>query len=330
MKVVLQIVKYGEFLSSRPEGREAALAAWAYHENLRDSSKIELDFTDVLVLTPSWLSEFVLTLRAYGSLQISYGHHGNLSVQQSVKTVIEDTEKSKVHPWRLCPAGEHAVKTHPLRTPPSESHPDGGLTSRHIHCARNPSGKDQLYPLEIKEIAAAHFSGVSKRPCPKTLSFSNGSKFDESISGWVQYWNDVLHADDPLDPDLVKALIASESGFEPNRLNKKADSNSARGLMQITNDTRKILADESGELKNHFVTATKAELNDPDVNVCAGVRWLFRKKDLASLRLKRAATWIEAAEEYKGDLKGILGKKAGAQGEVNTFLRYLEKVQRCE
>jgi len=42
--------------------------------------------------------------------------------------------------------------------------------------------------------------------------------------------------------DFVKALIASESGFDPKILANKKNKNSARGLMQITNQTRKILA----------------------------------------------------------------------------------------
>jgi len=50
-----------------------------------------------------------------------------------------------------------------------------------------------------------------------------------------------MNPDVPLDPNLVKALIASESGFEPTQLANKKNSNSARGLMQVTNDSRKLL-----------------------------------------------------------------------------------------
>ena len=45
-------------------------------------------------------------------------------------------------------------------------------------------------------------------------------------------------------------------------LNKK-NLNSARGLMQITNKTRKILGNENGELKDYFLTLTREDLNDP-------------------------------------------------------------------
>jgi len=48
------------------------------------------------------------------------------------------------------------------------------------------------------------------------------------------------------------------------------------------------------DLKNHFVDINKANYLDPSANICAGVRWLFRKKSTAGSRLRRDATWTEA------------------------------------
>lgn len=127
----------------------------------------------------------------------------------------------------------------------------------------------------------------------------------------------------------ISTKIASESGFDPEKLYNKKDSNSARGLMQITNDARKLLDDET-ELKDHYLTVTKKDLNNPGVNICAGVRWLFRKREIASIvRLKRQATWVEAAEEYKGDLKGVLNKDPRFEKDIAPFLKYLKEVQKC-
>lgn len=56
----------------------------------------------------------------------------------------------------------------------------------------------------------------------------------------------IFNLDDPLDPNLVKALIATESGF---RIDPKTNK-IARGIMQVRNTTRKYLADIKGELKN--------------------------------------------------------------------------------
>jgi len=233
-----------------------------------------------------------------------------------------------VHPWRVCPYGEHWVRTHPLHVPPSETRPEGSVTTRHEHCASNPSGKDQLYPEEIQEIANQNFSNLKSKPCPIDLGYhQKGDRYDDLIAGWVQYWNDVIKPDDPLDPNLVKALIATESGFDPNQLANKKDSNSARGLMQITNATRKILGDEKGELKDHFLTVTKNELNDPAVNICAGVRWLFHKKTLLSSKLGRSATWLETIGSYKGTAKTT---KERAKKLMEKFMGKYEELQKCE
>lgn len=101
--------------------------------------------------------------------------------------------------------------------------------------------------------------------------------------------------------------------------------------MQITNESRKFLGGDGDELTDHFVTVTKEELNYPSVNICAGIRWLFRKQEIASrTRLKRNASWIEASEEYKGDLKGILNGNAKSKRDVEPFLKYLLQVDKCE
>jgi hypothetical protein len=234
-----------------------------------------------------------------------------------------------VHSWRVCPYGQHQVVEHSRHNPASKMHPDGSISSVSWHCAHNPSGKDQLYPDEIREIATQHFANLKTKPCPLDLAFPNGSKYDDLIAGWVQYWNEVLKPTEPLNPNLVKALIASESGFEPTKLNKKKNANGARGLMQITNTSRKLL-DDSKELKDHYLTLTKKDLDDPSVNICAGVRWLFRKREIASVvRLKRQATWVEAAKEYKGDLEGVLNKDPASEDDVAPFLEYLKKVEKC-
>jgi len=233
-----------------------------------------------------------------------------------------------MHPWRMCPYGEHWVKTHPLQIPPSEKNPDGSVTTRHEHCAHNPSGKDELFQEEIGQITDQHFSNLKNKPCPLPSKFgAQGSMYDDLIAGWVQYWNDVLKPDVPLDSNLVKALIASESGFDPRALAKPKKSNGARGLMQITNETRKILGGYHGDLKDHLIAVSKEELYDPSTNICAGVRWLFEKRRQASAHFKRPATWIETVWEYKA-IK-LAKTKNDAEGIKNTFNRFFEEFQKC-
>ncbi|MDP1614811.1 MAG: hypothetical protein Q8L68_03350, partial [Methylococcales bacterium] len=73
----------------------------------------------------------------------------------------------------------------------------------------------------------------------------------------------------------------------------------ARGLLQLTEETLHILNDHKGELSNYLVFIKARDLFDPSVNICVGVRWLFRKQITASHRLGRKATWDEAVIEYK-------------------------------
>ena len=133
-----------------------------------------------------------------------------------------EVNKEKIHPWRLCPVGEHWVCTHKMRVRPSKEHPKGYETIRKAHCAHNPSGKDILYPAEIKEIAEQNFANIEPKPCSLELSFGkNGSKYDDLIAGWTKYWNDIFTPQVPLNTNVVKALIASESMFDPKILANK-------------------------------------------------------------------------------------------------------------
>jgi hypothetical protein len=96
--------------------------------------------------------------------------------------------------------------------------------------------------------------------------------------------------------------------------------------MQITNDTRKILGDENGELKDHYLTLTREDVDDPSNNICAGIRWLFRKQAIASSRLKRTATWEEAVAEFKG---ARTATKARASVLMKRFNEKLEDLKQC-
>ncbi|MCR4314313.1 MAG: STAS-like domain-containing protein [Candidatus Uhrbacteria bacterium] len=86
----LQMEKFGTVLISRPAGREAALAALAYSIPKEGDEPIELDFTSVNVLTPSWTDEFLQTLEAQiGRNRINIIEGTNPSVQMTMKTLRE-------------------------------------------------------------------------------------------------------------------------------------------------------------------------------------------------------------------------------------------------
>jgi hypothetical protein len=253
------------------------------------------------------------------------------SSSKSKKTAKSKSKTEKIHPWRLCPAGEHSVVTHPLHVPPSQTSPEGKITTRHFHCAKNPSGKDELHPLEMGQISSQHFSNLNDKPCPMGFKFGDkGNQYDDLIAGWTQYWNGVLKPDVPLDPNLVKALIASESSFRATKLANPKDPNSARGLMQVTNDTRKILGNAKGEVKDHLIIVTRDDLNDPNTNICSGIRWLFHKRALATHDFGRPATWEEAVAYYKSLWKDLDKGQERAKELMNRFLKHLDDFRRCE
>jgi soluble lytic murein transglycosylase-like protein len=152
----------------------------------------------------------------------------------------------------------------------------------------------------MQNIAETFFSSLTGPPSLDDFDFkSRGNQFDAMIRGWTKYWNEIFQPSELLDPDLVKTLIATESGFNPESDNKLKGVGRARGLMQLTDGTRKILNDEGGELRNHLVELSGSAAYNPNLNIAAGIRWLFHKHERASAKLKREATWMEAIWEYK-------------------------------
>lgn len=86
----VDISKFGASLLSRPAGREAALALQAnVLRELKEDEIIELDFSKILVLTPSWADEFFSTLRAQYGSRIKTLPSDNPSVQLTLKTIGE-------------------------------------------------------------------------------------------------------------------------------------------------------------------------------------------------------------------------------------------------
>jgi hypothetical protein len=232
------------------------------------------------------------------------------------------------HPWRICPVGEHWVRAHEKTSKKGNAAPWSG------HCRKNPSGKDQLYPQEMGNIAEQFFPSLNGPPAADNLGFNkpnhNGNAFDYLIRGWTKYWNEVFQPREPLDPNLVKALIATESSFNPNADTKRKGPGRARGLMQLTDATRKILLDEEGELKEHYINVSDDDAYNPNLNIGAGIRWLHRKRELASRRLRREATWEEAALEYKDVLRSPRSshekkKFPEIRKELNKFYERLKR-----
>lgn len=226
----------------------------------------------------------------------------------------------KNHPWRECPLGEHWVKEHERKVEKSQKNPEG-ITIVDGHCRKNPSHHEIFVADELHKIAGRHFKNLKALPKADNLDNPHGNDFDELIGGWTQFWNDVFNPKDLLDPNLVKALIASESSFNTS-VSAHSKIGQAKGL---TEQTRKILADQKDELKDYLITLSENEIFEPNLNLAAGIRWLFQKKYLTSHRLKREATWMESIAEYKGILSQ-LGKVKDADDIMARVKREYDRL----
>ncbi len=85
----IDLGKFGDLLISRPAGHEAALVVRAYLPPQTPDEIIELDFTNVKVMAPSWLDEFLQGLRAYFSNTIQFLPSTNPSVVESLKIIAQ-------------------------------------------------------------------------------------------------------------------------------------------------------------------------------------------------------------------------------------------------
>jgi hypothetical protein len=85
----LNVNTFGDVLISRPAGKDAFLMAKAYIFNsLTPDEAINLDFTDVKVLTPSWLDEFISGIKINFKNNVTYINTTNESVSASLNTVL--------------------------------------------------------------------------------------------------------------------------------------------------------------------------------------------------------------------------------------------------
>ncbi len=83
--MVLQMIKFGNILNSRPAGREAVLRAKQIINGSSDSGGIMLDFSSVEILTPSFADEFIKGLKEiYKDKKVTFEGIDN-------NPVIEDT-----------------------------------------------------------------------------------------------------------------------------------------------------------------------------------------------------------------------------------------------
>ena len=89
--MIIEIKKFGKLLVSRPAGKEAASVMLSSFIPTTDSELIELDFSGVEVVAPSWLDEVLTLLRDRHGNRVVCLESENLSLKESLK-IIEDLD----------------------------------------------------------------------------------------------------------------------------------------------------------------------------------------------------------------------------------------------
>ena len=122
------------------------------------------------------------------------------------------------------------VKEHPRKVSVSKKNPDGiTIVDKH------PRRLDGTF-LDRKEIDKIVKSyDLKKTIYPKSGKlkiYPDSDKYDELIAIWTDYFSKKFLSDSLLDPDVVKALIGSESDFKLDPVNPLAF-----GIAQITKQT---------------------------------------------------------------------------------------------
>jgi hypothetical protein len=189
------------------------------------------------------------------------------------------------------------VREHPRKVSISKKNPTG-VTIVDQHPRRLPG--TFIDPQELHVIYKNYNRKKLKYPKSKKLEYEDSDKYDELIAVWTDYFNKKFSLQTPIDPDIIKALIGSESGF---RIDPKENA-TAFGIAQITKQTFKTLQDPKGEAKDFiFSKFIQKDLKNPEVAILMAVRWLFRKKEMATKKLKKEPSVEEIILEYKGLLR---------------------------
>lgn len=142
------------------------------------------------------------------------------------------------------------VREHTMHVPVSKKNPMG-ITIRDRH----PRRLKGTY-LDREEIESA-FKAYDRKgiifPASKKLNHKSSDKYDDLIAVWTDYFNRKFEANPPLDPDVVKALIASESGFHEDRKKRLAEGKLGRAAT-----AEEIILEYKGLLKSKSDEKTRA------------------------------------------------------------------------
>jgi hypothetical protein len=90
----IELSKFGTTLISRELGREAFNAFQSTLKKLPENENLEIDFSGVLTLSPSWADEFLTPLLDQLGKRLVLMPTENLSVHATLKILQEANKKS--------------------------------------------------------------------------------------------------------------------------------------------------------------------------------------------------------------------------------------------
>ena len=87
--MIINLNKFGTTLVSRPAGKEAWLAFQPVLKETPQNEKIIVDFSGVVVLTPSWADEFLTPLREKFRERVELINTDNPSIKATLEILNE-------------------------------------------------------------------------------------------------------------------------------------------------------------------------------------------------------------------------------------------------
>ena len=88
--MIIQLRKFGTTLVSRPSGKEAWLAFQPVLNQISKDEEISVDFTEVIVLTPSWADEFLTQLKKRFKNRVKLHNIDNPSVAATLAILAKN------------------------------------------------------------------------------------------------------------------------------------------------------------------------------------------------------------------------------------------------
>lgn len=163
------------------------------------------------------------------------------------------------------------------------------------------SGKDKNWWISQKDIREYAYKGINGE--------ENYNRYDDEIKETVAHWNHEFFSqkyspDEPLDPNLVKAMI-----FQESRIGYEKSHNGEINVMQVGNEGDPSLEVLNGEKAEYELINGKlsqvnykgnAEVKTVYDSIFWGTRWLYHRAQYVGIKdgIRHWRTWRDAAERY--------------------------------